>query len=736
MLSRSNFSIRRLISPRRTRDVGEEEGSYFLDHDEGRGLKGTPKHQKSWSWMPPKQLAKKFPKPIIIVRASEDIHRIRNLPPLPDTPYSSKSSLCSCEYHNAGQASPPRPGSRSPALCSISSKTDLERRPRLSAKTLHEDGRVSPQSLWTVGDEKHISMPMAAEPNLNPPEETILLHHGAELGLGPPAPRPGSAKVQQKGPEECLDNVQNLIRETEEAFGLVGISVSQPRPGPSPFKSDRKPDPEQLIRPLALQPSSSRNLRRINTSNLRSPTRSGSISKPKRERSQNSRRRPPKRIPKWTDNAKELFNIRLFNRIEADEMLPPSRLEEIRLSRSSQLRPKKSTETMRTFETDGSETPSEPFHLQDLPSRIGAAGVSLSVPSPIEEVRTPRLFDLISEVVPKDLPSETKDIPVNEEDARVQNPQPIPEDVVASKESPVPAPPPKNPLRFLARMQLPPLPAIPEVMISTPENNLFSPSSDPSAATKSDAFVFLPCRPYTLTMPTFRHGTIRLAKADLAIAYSSTKLAAVAVDETLDWTAFQMAILGGAGDFFGESTDYSRRSDAEADEVDDLCDWFDSFGFEGHGRLISTERPISTPSPTISTPVTSRASDQSLPIPVEHEHPDGFWNQGTFDAGRFYNAQSFGVRRWAVEGHPKRYEKSLSTAGSRAGRRTSMDSVLSLPQSPMPDLGGGHEGSEAAVEVVPMGYNLGHDLGDFLKWETEHVCAPGFYGSEESGNDI
>jgi hypothetical protein len=26
-------------------------------------------------------------------------------------------------------------------------------------------------------------------------------------------------------------------------------------------------------------------------------------------------------------------------------------------------------------------------------------------------------------------------------------------------------------------------------------------------------------------------------------------------------------------------------------------------------------------------------------------------------------------------------------------------------------------------KVVPMGFNLGHDLGDFLKWENERVAA-------------
>ncbi|KAI6366745.1 hypothetical protein MCOR25_005107 [Pyricularia grisea] len=54
-------------------------------------------------------------------------------------------------------------------------------------------------------------------------------------------------------------------------------------------------------------------------------------------------------------------------------------------------------------------------------------------------------------------------------------------------------------------------------------------------------------------------------------------------------------------------------------------------------------------------------------------------------------------------------------------------SVGSMPQSPMLDL----VVSRAVTGedyVVPMGYNLGHDLGDFLKWEAENVSFAGFRG--------
>lgn len=48
---------------------------------------------------------------------------------------------------------------------------------------------------------------------------------------------------------------------------------------------------------------------------------------------------------------------------------------------------------------------------------------------------------------------------------------------------------------------------------------------------------------------------------------------------------------------------------------------------------------------------------------------------------------------------------------------THRSSGSSLPPSPMLKL----VASPVMDEMIPMGYNLGHDLGDFLNWETYHV---------------
>ena len=89
-------------------------------------------------------------------------------------------------------------------------------------------------------------------------------------------------------------------------------------------------------------------------------------------------------------------------------------------------------------------------------------------------------------------------------------------------------------------------------------------------------------------MPLFRHNPIRLVKADLVnsradlvnfgtIDVLDWKLLS-APDETLDWTAFQIAILGGAGDFFSDPSDFCAPDDEE-ELVNDLCDWLEDLGY-------------------------------------------------------------------------------------------------------------------------------------------------------------
>lgn len=189
-----------------------------------------------------------------------------------------------------------------------------------------------------------------------------------------------------------------------------------------------------------------------------------------------------------------------------------------------------------------------------------------------------------------------------------------------------------------------------------------------------------------------------------------------------------------------------------------------------------------TPTGTVASTTDAVTGEPEPPIPVIAEHPSGFWNEivpairnsttadtGTNDqqhdkhtadtslsvedafkafAARFSALSARGVRRWTIEGHPKRYNPSgTATAVAATGARKSTDSMSvenggSGQEEATPRVKEGDDekgqtedagaNSDALVldVPVPMGYNLGHDLGDFLKWEAEHVYAAAFYGRE------
>ena len=110
--------------------------------------------------------------------------------------------------------------------------------------------------------------------------------------------------------------------------------------------------------------------------------------------------------------------------------------------------------------------------------------------------------------------------------------------------------------------------------------------------------------PFSLTAPMFRHGSIRLNKPRHSQSFPSSGITTPkygydvegadglqAQVIPLDWTAFQMAISGGAGEYHmlgigGEELSRESESKKEEDKLDrkereDLFDWWREFGFRG-----------------------------------------------------------------------------------------------------------------------------------------------------------
>ncbi|KAK3943749.1 hypothetical protein QBC46DRAFT_306949 [Diplogelasinospora grovesii] len=797
MLARSGFSIRRFVSQRRpVTGFEDDDVSYFYhDDDEIDTIKAAHKDYlpriKTWK---PSLGIRKGTKPAIIIRRSEDIHKINDIPPLPDTPHSSRSSLCSCEPATPPSSPPRRPGNRSPP-----------RSPLLCPSQLEHGGDARPPSPRVLDHDDESSLQYRPETTANnlledptKPETIPELEEQAESDQLAATTATADKKTQSEG---LSDDLQQLIRETDDAFKL--------RDSFSEAKLHTPTSPHRPAIPVR------RNSKRLSQSSIKSPMKNSaakfplapsaarltsvSVSKTKRTRSKksSSRRRSsraislPKPSSRWTlsESAKDLFTIRIFHRIEADEMLPESTLQEIRMSRACKAGShwrSLSTDTVSTTASDMTDendtTPTEPSPIQA--TQIGAGTLGHSRSRSVPTTATPPFsFPLNKQQAEAAPPKEVSrgDSPTvrNEEEEeeeeeeedtlpimipqRKKMPKSISFKSIAaifpssssSSSTPAPVPTIKSVHRRLPSRQLPPLPTIPEV-ISTPETSILSPSSvhqapwSPTSNPKTvnpDDYVILPSTPFSFTMPTFRHGPIRLAKADLSIG----KLAA-AVDDTLDWTAFQMAILGGAGDFFGESTDYSRPSDAELDELDDVSAWFSGFGFDGPGRLVSDTATITAVSPqtppqttvltdgdSSSTPKMSVSVSSDLPILVETELPPPLplldcYQQKQMQK-QMHNQHN---RQSSTTATTVKMAATMMGGGGGGGknhagleidptlRRPSVDSVNSLPQSPMLDLVVSRD-VDGNEYVVPMGFNLGHDLGDFLKWEAEHVFGAGYY---------
>ncbi|KAG7149084.1 hypothetical protein HYQ46_002008 [Verticillium longisporum] len=187
--------------------------------------------------------------------------------------------------------------------------------------------------------------------------------------------------------------------------------------------------------------------------------------------------------------------------------------------------------------------------------------------------------------------------------------------------------------------------------------------------------LYLRWTPYSMKMPTFRHGRIRILNAGFVL------YADVMPDKTLDWTAFQVAVLGGAGDFVSDSWDPMHGSDD--DELEGITTWFDDFSFKSEGRLVRARRSV--PAGRLGTTHSRRMSDAA-------------------SSNSAIIADSYRLLRQDVL-------NTTATAGYRLSRE---DGMWSPPQSSMMDL---FFVGEASIEdIVPMGYNIGHGLAGFLEW--------------------
>ncbi len=503
-------------------------------------------------------------------------------------------------------------------------------------------------------------------------------------------------------------NVKQLIRETDAAFQAVGNALADAKAATRGWYDDDVPVARNSSVSCSILRTSSRTLVNPLKNQLSRP--SMPIAKKKKPAKRKLLGRALRSVstpsestpPRWTlndvtTNMVDVFSGKIF-RTEVDEMLTPGRLQQLHESIRLSQEHRQSADLARGTETDEeADTPIEPFHPQSLSDRLDTAKKNHSPsPSPI--------------LPPPAIPQRHPDRPSRPKPKRkVQFADQSQEEAeMTVNELTFPTPPHISISRHSSTSSnIPHLPTIPEIFPLTPsatENFTSVPSIDQPSRLQpktEENYIFLPSTPFTLTSPLFHHNTIRVP-----IPYREPKLCNS--DEALDWTAFQMAISGTSGiDTYLDNYEMQERERMEIEdmerEADDILQWWTEFGYEGWGRMVGEEtsnahkggRRESSPRRKRREDVGHISAQEARASPPHNEHP-----RKIIDTEKLV----------AANNDPDAIRNEVQRRGSLAD---------SLPPSPMLDLVAA--GICKDNEVIPMGFNLGHDLGDFLRWETDHV---------------
>uniref|UniRef100_L2G8H1 Uncharacterized protein n=1 Tax=Colletotrichum fructicola (strain Nara gc5) TaxID=1213859 RepID=L2G8H1_COLFN len=347
-MSRSSFSIRRFISPRRSQAVdAEEERRHSEDSAASEDLfifksrRKQQQQQKSNSWAPARRpsnaKARRPSREDTLVRRTQSIKRTSTeAVPLPEpSPSSSSSSLCSSQSHTDTAST----NSRDAVLCPPRPP------PRASRSS-------APKRL---ADRRHLCIaPLQTQQDTKPRtsrEQPAL--------KGTPA---SSASRTDNSPDDWSLNVQDLIRETDEAFKAVGTAIEEAKVAVSSFNTSetRRPSSPTITNmdsPLmwSTKPHAIAN----STPPLPPPVRNvsgSSTSRPRRKKSKKVKRSKSrsKKNARWQlgEEVVDILSGQFFRKMEVNELLSPDHLQALRAGRETQARI--SSDTARTVDTDGS----------------------------------------------------------------------------------------------------------------------------------------------------------------------------------------------------------------------------------------------------------------------------------------------------------------------------------------------------------------------------------------------
>ncbi|UNI23210.1 hypothetical protein JDV02_009042 [Purpureocillium takamizusanense] len=523
-------------------------------------------------------------------------------------------------------------------------------------------------------------------------------------------------RAGQQFDEEVSANVLGLIQETEQAFEAVGNAVNDAR------SVSRLSDSLHLAAP-------SPNVPRVHS---RGP------SAPAAERLQPAPPPPKAAEPKppakksggglrraMIEGVGSKLLGQRFKRIVADEMLTPARIEELKKKREQaeaeeEAKLQLACEVPINEQSDKVDTPEEPFHLESFVTHEGAPAVAS--PSKTAGVNA-------RSVSPGTADADTRRLtpPQHNEHSRGSAEYTTTHDDTATENSSLLSAPSRSPTPSRLSPEPRRLSTIPEIIIDPCPSQEETLDDEPATATvrhdprrdSDDEFVYLKGTEISFTNRSFRHGPIACHRPE-----PNQRDAELEVDESVDWTAFHMAIMGGAGDLAS-----GLYEDEQEDMADEMAEWFEGFGFETHGQLVPSRDDSSrssSQSDTSSSPSTIDL-DSDLPIPVHMEHSNLYHAQGRndgsvdptaapFDGIRFFRSSS--LRRWRAMEEPAYWAPTIRRDSGRKPMKRPDPLVVGSEDYGYGDV------SESVVDMAPMGCNLENDLGDYLRWGSQHVGAP------------
>lgn len=545
-----------------------------------------------------------------------------------------------------------------------------------------------------------------------------------------------------EGPEDIptsppSPSLEQLVRDTENAFDAVSSALAEMKAMRASYSSvpSQPPTPPPKDPARSLPPKSA--VRPVRPPSLPRRKSAKSLNRTKSQKSNKSRTQAPRRksttaskasikrsTRRWgiPGNVSDLFSMRMFQKIEADEVVTPVQIEAFKIRKMSlalvqeqereKERSRASLESI--FQYDDVASDYGPS-LSTTPPPIDSPSSVYSTDEPELATQASAPAQYTQQDLARRLIGDEPGFTFLDDSTPSECTSPLffPYGALPSLPSP-PTPPAKNPRRSLIALNrmsaLLPLPEDAEATVS-----VSSPRSTSSQA--SGDVVYLRSTPCTLTAPQFRHGPIRVSRR------ASIQENIMGFDDGLDWTAFQMAIQGGAGDWYSENEETTRRR--EADEVKDVVAWWKTWNFESAGELVSAERREAENTQLHSE--SSRSSiDSTHTIESSASLSDGSDDHDDYDEDEL--SDNMAAYSLSPSNPYSAHHKWRVQSGNTTSTEVRLEVDTAKQATPIEDgIQVVRNSSSDMDDFVPMGCNLTSDLGDFLRWEAEHAYAGNFY---------